>query len=231
MKKQLLYLGIVCCSMLVVFTGCKKTSKTTEEIEVASDTSLLTNTTKEGTTEKSETITTEDLADADHNNSTEALSNDGSAPTIDEAKEIIDALDLIDKIGAGILPYDDSCKYSIDEATNYYKVVETQFNKTDDIRTFMNNYMTKEMIENRYLNILDGEQPMCIDIDGELYIKDYPIGGGFAFSESEPQIEKTSEEGYSILAEYDNYGALECMDIGIKKEEGKWKIYNITFGK
>ena len=47
------------------------------------------------------------------------------------------------------------------------------------------------------------------------------IGGGFAFSESEPQIEKTSEEGYSILAEYDNYGALECMDIGIKKEWGE----------
>jgi len=62
-----------------------------------------------------------------------------------------------------------------------------------------------------------------------LYMKD-SAKGFYIFSDAEPNIEKTFEEGYSILAEYDNFGAKETADIRIVNVNGTWKICGISFG-
>jgi hypothetical protein len=54
--------------------------------------------------------------------------------------------------------------------------------------------------------------------------------GFYIFSDAEPNIEKTSEDGYSILADYDNFGAKETADIRIINVNGNWKICGISFG-
>lgn len=136
-----------------------------------------------------------------------------------EATNIIGALDLIDKIGACAIPYDENASYSSESGTKYFKV-KAQFTSTSDVREYMNDFMTKDFIADRYSSILDTAEPMCIDVDGELYI----------FSETSPAIENTFDGGYSILAEYDSFGSKEVMDIRVINADGIWKICGITFG-
>ena len=101
---------------------------------------------------------------------------------------------------------------------------------TSDVREYMNDFMTTEFIAERYSSILDVAEPMCIDVNDELYIKNEPKSGGFSFSDTDPTIEKNFEDGYSILAAYDNFGAEETMDIRVINDDGIWKICGVTFG-
>ena len=223
MKKRLL-IGAAACTVLLAFAGCQSTSQHQEPQDDSSNPSgqgTITDVTvqSEGSSEVSADTT--DVAPS---------VEDGDAPTIQEAQTIIAALNRIDLIGAGALTFDSDSEYTDADGNIYHKVTDSEFGSTADLREYMNTYLTQEMIEERYLGILDGEQPMCIDVEGELYIKYASRGGGFAFSDIEPVIEKSSEDGYSILTEYDNYGALETMDIGVRKEDGVYKIYNIVFG-
>lgn len=223
MKKRLL-IGAAACTVLLAFAGCQSTSQHQEPQNDNSNPSGQGTITdvivqSEGSSEVSADTT--DVAPS---------VEDGDAPTIQEAQTIIAALNRIDLIGAGALTFDSDSEYTDADGNIYHKVTDSEFGSTADLREYMNTYLTQEMIEERYLGILDGEQPMCIDVEDELYIKYASRGGGFAFSDIEPVIEKSSEDGYSILTEYDNYGALETMDIGVRKEDGVYKIYNIVFG-
>ena len=148
---------------------------------------------------------------------------------IKTAEELLSALDITDKIGACAVSFDEKCGYTAESGEIYYKVTDMRFKTAEDLRFFINKYLTAEFVEKRYANLLDSTEPLCIDINGELYIKYAPKGGGFAFTDTMPEIKKISESEYMITAEHDNYGAKENMCVYVIQDGENFKINNIEF--
>lgn len=64
-----------------------------------------------------------------------------------------------------------------------------------------------------------------------LYSKNTPKGCGFQWTTRGLTIEKQTDKMYTILAEYDNYGATETLAIiVIPDSDGLWKISSVSFG-
>ena len=145
-----------------------------------------------------------------------------------EAKELINALNTVDKIGACAVAYDNDIRYEDKKGNVYYKVSDPYFTDTAALNEYMNTYLTQDFIMQRYFNIFDGETPMCIDLDGSLYINYAPKGGGFAFTPDAPEIKKDPEGGYSVVAAYDNYGAKDNMEIKVLYDDGRYKIDDVV---
>jgi hypothetical protein len=155
-------------------------------------------------------------------------STDQTAPTIEQAKELIRALSMMERLVGASLQYDAETVCTVNGIA-YYKVTDTDFASTEDIRRYEKKYLTNDMISERYSAVVDGDTPIYADTENGLCMKD-SAKGFYIFSDTEPNIEKTSEEGYSILADYDNFGAKETADIRIINVNGTWKICGISFG-
>lgn len=155
-------------------------------------------------------------------------STDQAAPTVEQAQELIRALNMVERLGGGGLRYDADTVCTINETT-YYKVTDMDFANTNDIRCYEEKYLTQDMISERYSAIVGGSSPIYIDADDGLYMKD-SAKGFYIFSDTELNIEKSFEDGYSILAGYDNFGETETADIRIVNVNGTWKICGISFG-
>ena len=153
------------------------------------------------------------------------------ADELDEktAKTLTSALNTIDRLGACAVPCDENSKFTAENGDVYYRVTDPEFKSTEDIRSLTEKYLTAEFVSRRYSNLLGTDRPVYIDENGELYVLYAPMGGGFAFSEREPVIEKTGEGEYTVTAEYDNYGGLDNLRIYIVKDGESFKINNIEF--
>lgn len=241
----------VCIAFCLLSTGCGNV--TNHETETSS--AVTTETATEATTETTETsseaateiteTTTEATADVTTQNEANAevtaeptsnnvpdaepqSSSDQSAPTTEQAQELIRALNTMERLAGGGLRYDADTVCTINETT-YYKVTDMDFANTNDIRCYEEKYLTQAMISERYSAIVGGSSPIYIDADDGLYMKD-SAKGFYIFSDTELNIEKSFEDGYSILAGYDNFGETETADIRIVNVNGTWKICGISFG-
>lgn len=239
----------VCIAFCLLSTGCGNV--TNHETETSS--AVTTETATEATTETTETsseaateiteTTTEATADVTTQNEANAevtaeptsftapetqSSTDHTAPTTEQAQELIRALSMMERLVGGGLQYDAETVCTVN-GTVYYKVNDTNFASTEDIRRYEEKYLTQDMISERYVAVVDGVTPIYIDADDGLYMKD-SAKGFYIFSDTEPNIEKTFEDGYSILAGYDNFGETETADIRIVNVNGTWKIYSISIG-
>ena len=85
------------------------------------------------------------------------------------------------------------------------------------------------MIKERYSNLIDSDQPLYTDVEGALYMQNR-ARGFYIFGDAAPKIEKTSENGFSLLAGYDIFCEVSTADIRIVSSEGAWKISGISFG-
>ena len=94
----------------------------------------------------------------------------------------------------------------------------------------MHRFLTPEFISRDYSFILDSDAPLCIDVDGVLYVRNQPRGARFHYSGGKVTIEKSFEGGYSVLAEYDNYGSKETADLQIVFADGHWMVSGLTLG-
>ena len=239
----------VCIAFCLLSTGCGNV--TNHETETSS--AVTTETATEATTETTETsseaateiteTTTEATADVTTQNEANAeltaeptsftapetqSSTDHTAPTTEQAQELIRALNTMERLVGGRLRYDADTVCTINEIT-YYKVTDMDFANTNDIRCYEEKYLTQDMISERYSAIVGGRSPIYIDADDGLYMKD-SAKGFYIFSDTELNIEKSFEDGYSILAGYDNFGETETADIRIVNVNGTWKICGISFG-
>lgn len=239
----------VCIAFCLLSTGCGNV--TNHETETSS--AVTTETATEATTETAETsseaateiteTTTEATADVTTQNEANAevtaeptsftapetqSSTDHTAPTTEQAQELIRALNTMERLVGGGLRYDADTVCTINETT-YYKVTDMDFANTNDIRCYEEKYLTQDMISERYSAIVGGSSPIYIDADDGLYMKD-SAKGFYIFSDTELNIEKSFEDGYSILAGYDNFGETETADIRIVNVNGTWKICGISFG-
>lgn len=149
---------------------------------------------------------------------------------IELAYQLMGELDYIDKIGSSNIPFYDDTAFTDDNGDTFAQVAKTQFSDTADLREFMESCLTEDFISERYSGILDTDEPLYIDVDGILYGKQSPKGGGFYWTNSEPVIENITDSSFNILAEYDNYGASETMSIEVVMSNGSWKINWVTFG-
>lgn len=239
----------VCIAFCLLSTGCGNV--TNHETETSS--AVTTETATEATTETTETsseaateiteTTTEATADVTTQNEANAevtaeptsftapetqSSTDHTAPTTEQAQELIRALNMMERLAGGGLQYDAETVCTLN-GTVYYKVNDTNFASTEDIRRYEEKYLTQDMISERYSAIVGGSSPIYIDADDGLYMKD-SAKGFYIFSDTELNIEKSFEDGYSILAGYDNFGETETADIRIVNVNGTWKICGISFG-
>ena len=239
----------VCIAFCLLSTGCGNV--TNHETETSS--AVTTETATEATTETTETsseaateiteTTTEATADVTTQNEANAevtaeptsftapetqSSTDHTAPTTEQAQELIRALNTMERLVGGGLRYDADTVCTINEIT-YYKVTDMDFANTNDIRCYEEKYLTQDMISERYVAVVDGDTPIYTDEDNVLYMKD-SAKGFYIFSDTELNIEKSFEDGYSILAGYDNFGETETADIRIVNVNGTWKICGISFG-
>ncbi|MGN0620284.1 MAG: hypothetical protein ACI4I9_00305 [Porcipelethomonas sp.] len=143
------------------------------------------------------------------------------------ALELMNALDKIDRIGGGAgLAYDDSINPYYDEDGNikYAKVTDTQFGSTFELRNYMDEYFTENLIDQRYSDILDTDEPRCIDYDDSLYIDiTRPRGCGFFWADSQVYISDVTYNSFTAVAEYEDFGAVSRLSMNIVLEDS-WKI-------
>lgn len=237
MKKVCMMITVL--ALMASFAACGSTTESSSTAEVQ-QTETAAETTPETTAEpETEEVTeapteaeTEAVTEAPEESAAESSAAEEAAdgPTMAQAKELMEALNTIDKLAACGIEQDKETTFTDANGVLYYKVTSTQFAGTEDVRNYMNRYLTEDFINERYVDMLGGDAPVCIDNDGALFIKDSAKGGGFAFADKDPVIEKTSEDSYSILAEYDNYGTTDCLDIRVMQKDGGWKISGFSFG-
>lgn len=139
---------------------------------------------------------------------------------------LIDSFNTVEKIYGGNILKDENQKYTYN-GTEYAKVTDKRFTNTDDVRGLMENYLTAELIDKRYLAMFESENPWLIDVDGALYIKLSARGAGYTFTGNIQIYGNSVNEDLAILkVSYDNYGQTDMMIFQVKKDRGRWKINN-----
>ncbi len=178
---------------------------------------------------------TEDIAPSAATNAavtvnTENKVPDPNAPSQAVAVEMLNAVNSVEKIASGGLQFDESQPYTDPNGNVYYKCTESNYDSVNRISRMMHRFLTPEFISRDYSFILDSDAPLCIDVDGVLYVRNQPRGARFHYSGGKVTIEKSFEGGYSVLAEYDNYGSKETADLQIVFADGHWMVSGLTLG-
>lgn len=178
---------------------------------------------------------TEDIAPSAATNAavtvnTENKAPDPNAPSQAVAIEMLNTVNSVEKIASGGLQFDESQSYTDPNGNVYYKCTESNYDSVNRISRMMHRFLTPEFISRDYSFILDSDAPLCIDVDGVLYVRNQPRGARFHYSGGKVTIEKSFEGGYSVLAEYDNYGSKETADLQIVFADGHWMVSGLTLG-
>lgn len=245
MKKMTMMLAVL--AGCLALTACGGESSTAGDSSSAAETTTsASDTTAETTTAAAETTasaadTTEAAADttaapsdttaAPAADTTAAAQTETGGPTAAEAKALLEALNKVEKLGAAAVETDASASWKSESGEEYLKAAGSEFADTAAVKKFMEDNLTADFIAERYSGILGTDKPMCVDVDGALYIRNNPHGGGFAYKDAEPVIEKTMEDGYSVFQKYDDFGAENTLEIRVVETDGKWKITGASFGQ
>ena len=225
MKKILAMIGAVC----LILTSCSAVNE--KPAETSGETTTIA---------VSEAETTENSGTAEQTDVSESVPDETEASTDDEiieddelvsaARQLLGALNYIDRIGGGNIPRDDENAADVDG--RQFAKVSAQFTDTADLDEYMRSYLTDSFIESRYSGILGGDEPYYIDIDGELYGYVTAKGCGFQWimEDGEPvvEIKDSSEDSFTAVAKYDDFGAESEMTINVKMDNGSWKIDSIS---
>ena len=227
MKKFLAMIGAVC----LILTSCSAVND--KPAETSGETTTLA---------VSEAETTENSEAAEQTGVSEIVPDETEAPTDDEiigddelvsaARQLLGALNYIDRIGGGNIPRDD--ENAIDVDGRQFAKVSAQFTDTADLDEYMRSYLTDSLINSRYSGILGGDEPYYIDIDGELYGYVTAKGCGFQWimEDGEPVVElkNSADDNYTITTKFDDYGAETEMEVNIVKDNDCWKINSLSYG-
>lgn len=227
MKKILAMIGAVC----LILTSCSAVND--KPAETSGETTTLA---------VSEAETAENIGTMEQTGVSESVPDETEAATDDEiieddelvsaARQLLGALNYIDRIGGGNIPRDD--ENAIDVDGRQFAKVSAQFTDTADLDEYMRSYLTDSLINSRYSGILGGDEPYYIDIDGELYGYVTAKGCGFQWimEDGEPVVElkDSADDNYTITTKFDDYGAETEMEVNIVKDNGCWKINSLSYG-
>ena len=238
-KKTMILTALLAAGMLLTACGGSSTaSSEPEKAETTTSSAETTTSAAETTASAAETAaapaaeSTKAPESSDAPADTTKAADSGSTEavlTAAEAKEIMAALQKADSWGATLIEKDTEVKHEAN-GTEYFKVTDAAFKTTDDVRKYLNDHMTAEFISENYGFLLGGDQPFFIDVDGALYVRDYPRGYKYRFTDTEPTIEKTMEDGCTVYAFYDDMGQDQAVLLFVNKADGTWKLSGISFG-
>jgi len=242
-KKYTLIIAILTAALL---TGCGSTvstassnnSSTTKTSSSEASSAVVTTSENFPTTssqqQNAETVAqnTEVASAASTNTATDNNNNiqETAAPSQAVAVEMLNAVNFVERIASCGLQFDESQSYTDPNGNVYCKCTETEFDSVNKVSQFMHRFFTPDFISRDYSYILDSDEPLLIDVDGSLYIRYLPRGSRFNYSGGKNTIEKSFEGGYSVLAEYDNYGGKETADLQIVFVDGHWMVSGLTLG-
>ena len=241
-KKYTLIIAILTAALL---TGCGSTvstassnnSSTTKTSSSEASSAVVTTSESFPTTssqqQNAETVAqnTEVASAASTNTSTDNTNiQETAAPSQAVAVEMLNAVNFVERIASCGLQFDESQSYTDPNGNVYCKCTETEFDSVNKVSQFMHRFFTPDFISRDYSYILDSDEPLLIDVDGSLYIRYLPRGSRFNYSGGKITIEKSFEGGYSVLAEYDNYGGKETADLQIVFVDGHWMVSGLTLG-
>ena len=247
-KKSTLTIAILTAALL---TGCGSTvstasssnSSTTKTSSSEASSAVVTTSENFPTTssqqQNAETVAqdTEAASAASINTATDNNNNNNNnniqetaAPSQAVAVEMLNAVNFVERIASCGLQFDESQSYTDPNGNVYCKCTETEFDSVNKVSQFMHRFFTPDFISRDYSYILDSDEPLLIDVDGSLYIRYLPRGSRFNYSGGKITIEKSFEGGYSVLAEYDNYGGKETADLQIVFVDGHWMVSGLTLG-
>ena len=242
-QKSTLTIAILTAALL---TGCGSTvstassnnSSTTKTSSSEASSAVVTTSENFPTTssqqQNAETVAqnTEVASAASTNTATDNNNNiqETAAPSQAVAVEMLNAVNFVERIASCGLQFDESQSYTDPNGNVYCKCTETEFDSVNKVSQFMHRFFTPDFISRDYSYILDSDEPLLIDVDGSLYIRYLPRGSRFNYSGGKITIEKSFEGGYSVLAEYDNYGGKETADLQIVFVDGHWMVSGLTLG-
>ena len=242
-KKSTLTIAILTAALL---TGCGSTvstasssnSSTTKTSSSEASSAVVTTSENFPTTssqqQNAETVAqnTEAASAASINTATDNNNNiqETAAPSQAVAVEMLNAVNFVERIASCGLQFDESQSYTDPNGNVYCKCTETEFDSVNKVSQFMHRFFTPDFISRDYSYILDSDEPLLIDVDGSLYIRYLPRGSRFNYSGGKITIEKSFEGGYSVLADYDNYGGKETADLQIVFVDGHWMVSGLTLG-
>lgn len=233
--------------MCVIFSACSYDGDaqihetTNAETNIVSEISSVTET----DTVENETFTDTKMTDIVSESAsvaeTDTVKNETSVETegtidmtedfVSQASRLMGALDYIDRIGGGSIPKDENDTVEVDG--RQYAKVNAQFTNTADLKQFMEENLSETLIQNRYSHILGGKQPYYIDIDGELYGYVTAKGCGYPWitEDGKPVISITdvSDDSFTAVAKFDNYGNACEMNLDIFFTDGFWKIASVSY--
>jgi len=221
------------CALAMSAAGCGSGSSSSSEAKTTAAASTATASTETEAvtmTKKTEvTTTTAAVTEAPTETESQTGAPFTDAPSAEEAKEIAEALEIIDRMQNGAFIRDDSDKYVSDNGTEYFNVEIPGLSSIADIEAYMNKYMTASFISDNYADVIGTDDPVFIEKDGKLYGKVVGRGRRFSLSNPEPRIEATFTGGYSLFVDYNDYGAPATLEICVIPDSG-WKICNLSFG-
>lgn len=243
-KKYTLIIAILTAALLTgcgstVSTASSNSSSTTKTSSSEASSAVVTTSENFPTTssqqQNAETVAqnTEVASAASINTATDNNNNniqETAAPSQAVAVEMLNAVNFVERIASCGLQFDESQSYTDPNGNVHCKCTETEFDSVNKVSQFMHRFFTPDFISRDYSYILDSDEPLLIDVDGSLYIRYLPRGSRFNYSGGKITIEKSFEGGYSVLAEYDNYGGKETADLQIVFVDGHWMVSGLTLG-
>lgn len=141
---------------------------------------------------------------------------------------LLNGLGEIDRLYCTNIPYDTEDTFT-DEATGmeFARAVDSRFSSTSDISEFIDIFITKNLRESRYLAIIDSDNPMYVDRDGKLYLRQSGKGGGFAWTGEKAVVEVSDENSFTVKKAYDDFGASAMARITVVNTEAGWRIDSV----
>ena len=200
-------------------TGSTSTTDTTSTTAITS-TAAITSATEQKSTSVSDIVPTASTTKADK-----------TQDLIAETSRLMGALDYIDCIGGGNIPKDENDVKEV--GGRKYAKVKAQFSNTSDLKEFLQENLSDSLIKNRYSGIVGGQQPYYIDIDGALYGYMTAKGCGYTWIKNNDKLDisitEKSDNSFTAITKFDNYGGEDEMKLNIVFTDGLWKIKSISY--
>lgn len=169
----------------------------------------------------------------------EAKSDSESSVTEEESSQSIDyesileplltALNDIDCIAATSVDFDETDKYTDEIGYEFYRAIDSRFSSVADLDAYLNKYLTENMRKKQFSYIIDDERSLYIDHDGKLYVCSGGRGCGFEWLDSPAKISDVSENGFTAVKEYDEFGNKSKIELQIVNTGEGWKIDSFVY--
>ncbi len=129
-------------------------------------------------------------------------------------------------VGFGRVEFD-SEDYIVLQGSDYHycKVTDQEYTSIADIESLIKSCYTENAIEQKKLiTKLHGEYSWFIEQNGSLYVKDHPCSWPVNLTDTPAQIKIISDDEFTAIKEYDNFGVTERIVFDIVNTDDGWKI-------